>query len=588
MSDTKSGKHNLWKWIAGILTGVILLLGFAALFFSVRWKPVVADKIKDGINKGSRGLYHIDFKDIHLNLITGTFSLDEVTLTTDTAVFSALKKKGLNPGHIFHLKVNKLQLNRISLLTAYFRKKIDINSIVLDHPSIDVLHYKTGKKKDKPKDEKSLYELLSDTFKSIRVGAIRIVDADLEYINGEDAKPLQSVKHLSVNVKDLLIDEHTQNDSNRFYYTKDIGFQLIGYQSKDKMYVTKVDTVSGSTAEKILQIKGLKMIPQYPDLAFSRMYKYGHDRYDLNFKQILFSGVDFQSLDADDRLHAASLQVGPATTGIFLNREMPGPPNLDKGKNFPHLALRKIPIPVLIDTIKLKNVDVAYTEYNPISQQRGTIYFQNLNGNILNVTNDSLQLLKNNHAVAQVNAMVMKKARIDIKIDFNLTDDQGGFHYSGKIGGLNMVDLNPVSKPLGLIEIESGKMQKTEFDIKANRAGSSGTVNFYYTDLKVKILKEGEDGEAPKKKGFLSFLANNLLIIDSNPEKDKAPRTANINFKRSPGASFFNLLWKGVFVGMRESVGLGIVPMKTPEEGMKKIQEKTKERKEKKEEKKEE
>jgi len=55
-----------------------------------------------------------------------------------------------------------------------------------------------------------------------------------------------------------------------------------------------------------------------------------------------------------------------------------------------------------------------------------------------------------------------------------------------------------------------------------------------------------------------------------------------VNYERPPGASFFNLLWKSVFIGMRETVGLGIIPMKSPEEGRKVVVEKLEERKEKK------
>ncbi len=220
--------------------------------------------------------------------------------------------------------------------------------------------------------------------------------------------------------------------------------------------------------------------------------------------------------------------------------------------------------------------------------RRGTIYFENLNGQILNVTNDSTQLIKNNHAIAQLNAMVMKTSRIDIRINFNLTDKNAAFSFNGEVAPMNMKVLNTVGTNMGLVEIESGQMQKTAFDIKANLQGSSGTVRFLYKDLKVKLLKEDDLGNAPKKKGFLSFLANTLLIKDANPTKDDPPRTANVIFQRTPSASFFNLLWKSVFIGMREIIGLGVVPVKTPEQALEKINDKKLDRKEKREKRREE
>ncbi|MBC8985549.1 hypothetical protein H9X96_07150 [Pedobacter sp. N36a] len=580
MEKEKSVKKMWWKWLLGSLGLILLLIGGLAIYFSARWKPLLSEKIKTGIAQGSAGLYHLDFKDIHLNLLTGTASLDEVSLVPDTAVFNRLKAQGAAPIHIFQLKVKKVQVNHLGLMNAYFKKKIHINSIVLDQPSINMLHYQLKKKK-KDTSSKTIYQLLSKSLKSLDIDAIRVVNADFDYVDGLSNKPLHRIKKLNLNVKDLLIDSLSQFDSTRFYYTKDISFEITGYQSKDKMYLRKIDTISGSAAKRNILIKGFKMTPLYPDLAFSRMHKYGKDRYDLDFDKISFTGVDFLLLNDERTFHAGKITLGPAKAGIFLNRELPAPPNLDKGKNFPHLALRRLAIPTLVDTLKIDNIDVAYTEYNPISQKRGTIYFQNLTGNVLNVTNDSLSVVKNNHAIANLTALVMKKSKINIKIDFSLTDPNGAFHYSGAVAPMHLPDLNVVSKPLGLIEIESGEMQKVDFDIQANRTGSKGKVHFYYTDLKVKLLKEGEDGAAPEKRGLLSFLANKLLIIDANPTKGEAPRTAHVTFERSPAASFFNLLWKGVFIGMRESAGLGIVPVKTPEKAMEAIKDKKEERKEK-------
>jgi hypothetical protein len=219
-------------------------------------------------------------------------------------------------------------------------------------------------------------------------------------------------------------------------------------------------------------------------------------------------------------------------------------------------------------------VDVAYTEYNPITKKRGTVYLDNLKGRILNVTTDSATLAKNNHAKANLSTTIMKAVKLDVNLDMNLTDKNGSFTYSGTIGSMNMTDLNQLSEALGLVKIESGKVQKAEFDISANLNGSRGTMRFYYTDLKIAMLKEGENGSKPKKQGLLSFLANTVLVKDANPTKGEPVRVANITFVRTPAASFFNLLWKSVFIGIRETVGVGIVPPKSPEQAYQKIEDK--------------
>lgn len=581
----ESGKYRLRKWVIAVLA-FLLLVGAGIAFLIARWKPILSQKLKDGVYNRSFHLYRLDFKDMSIHLFSGSASLHEVSLIPDTSVYSQLKATKLAPVNLFQIKVQELQINRIALLTAYFKREIEIKSIVLNNPSINLIHYKVEKGPDDDKEKRTLYELISNRVKSIDVKAIKIIDADFDYINGANAKTLNSVKHLSINVNDFLVDSLSGSDTARFYYAKDIGFALTGYRSisKDKMYTMKIDTVSGSVFHRSIKVKGLQMIPMYPDLTFTRKYRYGKDRYNLKFNEISFTGLDFALLDAEGKLHAQALKIGPAKVNIFVNRELPPPPGFDKVRNFPHVALKRLPIQSIIDTVKLINIDLAYTEYNPISQKRGTAYFQNISGKLLNATNDTVRLAKNNHAIADLTALAMKTSRINVHINFNLTDKNAAFSYSGDVAPMNMRVLNPMAKNMGLVEIESGHMQKTTFRIQANASGSSGKVQFYYSDLKIKVLKEGEAGAAPKKKGLLSFLANNLLIIDANPTKGQPARTASITLQRTPAASFFNLMWKSLFTGMRETVGLGIVPVKTPEEAMEKIKDKKQERQEKRQE----
>ncbi|SEA21977.1 AsmA family protein [Pedobacter hartonius] len=588
MVNKRPGTRKVWKWIGGIIIVLIAVIASISIYFSIRWKPVLTQKIKDVVYNGSSHLYHINFKDVHLNIVTGSVTVDSILLAPDTAVFNALKKLGTAPTHLFQVKLEKLELRRISILTIYFKRKIEMNDIILEHPSINMIYHKVYKKPTPVKERRSLYERISRTLKSVHIKGVKIEDADFDYVSGATGSVLNSVKNLNVHVKDILIDAHSRTDTGRFYYTKDISFEMAGYHSlsKNKMYTMKVDTITGSAAGKNIHIRGLKMIPMYPEIQFSKMLKTQKDRYNLAFDRIDFNGVNFYRLNIRGVLHARSLRIKNGDAKVFMNREMP-PGHGDKTRNFPHMALRRLPIETTIDTLKLRGVNVAYTEYNPISQEKGTVHIDRLNGNIFNVTNDSASLSRNRYAVAELNAYMIRAAQLNIRINFDLLAENAAFTFKGNIGKMDMVKLNPLAKSLGLVKVKSGQIQKIDFDVRANAKGSRGTMHMYYNNLKIELLKEGEDGQPAKKKGLLSFLANTLVVKDENPAKGKPVRTADIVFERPPGASFFNLLWKSVFIGLRETVGLGIIPMKTPEEGRKVVVEKLEERKEKRESRKE-
>ncbi|WP_421945638.1 hypothetical protein [Pedobacter sp.] len=579
---TAQRRNKIGIWIASILGGLILILAFAAMFISARWKPILTEKIKEGVYNGSHHLYNIDFKSINLNVITGSLALRDVTLTPDTSVFDSLKALKLAPAHTFELKLKKLQITRVSLLTAYFKKRIDVNEILLDKPSINMIFNKVPKKTDTAKVEKTLYEQISKSLKSIQIHSVKIVDADFDYVNKSGPKKTKnSIKHLDINVKDFLLDSLSGNDTTRFYYTKDISFKLAGYKSitKDKMYSMKVDTISGSAATKKITVKGLKLIPLYPELAFARKYKVQKDRYNLSFNKIEFNGVDFIGLNTEQKIYAKSLKIGPGIVEVFMSRESPPPPGFDKGKNFPHMALKRLNIPIIIDTVSLRDVDLKYSEYNPASKKIGAVDFKSLSGNILNVTNDSLRLTKNHHAVADFNSLLMGSGKLNVKIDFNLADNNGAFTYSGSLGKFDFRNLNSLSKNLGLIEIESGNVQQVSFKANGNLRSASGSMSMLYSNLKVKLLSDNIDGEGIKKKGLLSFLANTILVKDENPKKGEAPRTATMTNTRINSASFFNLMWKTIFVGIKDIVGVGIVPEKDPVKQQKVVAKKVREQK---------
>ncbi|WP_293784789.1 hypothetical protein [uncultured Pedobacter sp.] len=575
-------KSKIWAWIGSIFGILILIVAFGAMFLSARWKPILTEKIKASVYNGSHHLYQIDFKSINLNVITGSMALRDVTLIPDQSVFDSLKKKQLAPAHIFELRLKKLQITRVGILTAYFKKRIDVNEILLQKPSINVFFNKVTPKTDSIKDEKSLYEQLSKNFKSIHVKSIKIVDADFDYINKTAFKKTKnSIKHLDININDFLLDSLSGNDTTRFYYTKDVSFQIAGYKAvtKDKMYSMKVDTVKGSTSSKKIRVKGFKLTPLYNELTFARKYKVQKDRYNLSFDQVEFNGVDFIGLNTDQKLYAKTMKIGPANVEVFMSRESPPPPGLDKGRNYPHMALKRLNMPILIDTVKLKSITVKYAEFNPASKKTGAVTFKALNGNILNVTNDSLQLSKKSHALADLNTLLMGTGKLNVNIDFNLTDHNGSFSYSGSLGKFDMKNLNPLSKALGLVEIESGNIQHVDFKATGNLRSATGTMNMLYTNLKVKLLSDNIDGEGTKEKGFLSFLANTILVKDENPQKGEAPRTARMTNTRINSASFFNLMWKTVFVGIKDIVGVGIVPEKNPVKQQKVIAKKIREQK---------
>ena len=114
--------------------------------------------------------------------------------------------------------------------------------------------------------------------------------------------------------------------------------------------------------------------------------------------------------------------------------------------------------------------------------------------------------------------------------------------------------LSSVSEPLGLFKIEDGKIEKLSFDFKGSDKKCSGPFTFLYDDLHISILKKGNEDGQQDKKGFLSFIANTFIIRKSNPGNDGDVRTVAASSERDIHKSFFNLIWKTLLDGFKQTV----------------------------------
>lgn len=556
MTENKVRVKKIWKWTGGIFLVISILIAAVLFYLSQHWKPALTREIKQVVINSTDSLYSIDFADISVNLLTGNVSVKNIVFKPDSAVYKKLEEKFKAPKHLFEIEVAGLILNRVHPWKIYFGRKLQMKSVIINKPELRVVYERNSRTDSLEKDTRTAYQRLSKYLKSVKIEKIIFSDADFKYIDKSYKTPkIDGIKNLDISISDLLIDSLSQYDKSRFYYTKDIFVQAKDHtiHTADSMYIIKFKDFTASSGKGYARLESLQVIPRYPEMEFSRKYTYQKDRYAITFNEIILRDIDFHLLNLQRKLRASIMEINNSSVNVFLNRQLPKPP-IDKGRNYPHVALKRLDLNTKIDTIKLKNAVIHYTEYNPKTSQKGTVVFENLGGTLLNVTNDSLSLVKNNHCKAELYAKLMGAGDLNVNIDFNLTSPDAAFSYSGTIGKMSMRLFNRLSKALALIEIKSGQIDKASFSVDADYRRSKGILKLYYSNFRVGILKQDENDEI-KKQGLISLFANVLVIKNNNPAPNGEFRTGHISYVRPDQASFFNLMWKSIFTSAKESVG---------------------------------
>lgn len=550
----KTIKKRRWLRVLLIVLAILaVLILVPALFLNSYLSSKLSDKVKTAVAKGSDSLYTIDFSDIKLNVLQGRAVLYGIKLKPSVDVYRA-KRKNIQhvPNSLYELHVQRLIVSGVKVADFYFHKDLNISRITLDEPEITASKY-ANKPDSGKKDDRTIYQKIEKTFKSVNVGEIRLSNIHLKNINYTSPKPSKSeLKEMDILGSSLLIDSASESDTSRFLFFKDVTTQLHNYTSKsaDGLYTFKVKSVKLSTKTKKLNIEGLHLTP----IAYPTFFnKSKSDRFELHFENIVLHNFDYNGFQDDQSIDIKKLVVNKGRFEVYSNYNGPLQ-TTDRLVTFPHWAIRKkLPMPFNIDTLDLKQMSFTYSQRNKTSMKFGHVKFNNINGRFLNLTNRKDLLKKNNLCTANLTSYFMGTGKFDLHFIFNLSDADYSYAYKGHLAPMYMSVVNPVLMPLSMVKINTGRVTSFDFNVHSTQKVSKGTVSFLYKDLNVDVLRPDYT-----KKTLISTLANTIILKHDNPDDgEKTPRLANVVYIRPQNFPFFKTIWHVLLNGIKNCAGVG-------------------------------
>ena len=322
------------------------------------------------------------------------------------------------------------------------------------------------------------------------------------------------------------------------------GFTL---ESRNKVYKLIASGLhfnsNGSVAVKEFLLK-----PQLSEETFRKTFSYQQDRYDLTFSNLHLTGINYKKLLSLNILESESLEIQPQ---LRISNDRTLPPNKNiVYKPYPHQALLKLPFQFYIKKVIVKNGAVYYKERAAKSTMIGIPNFTSINGTITNVTNLPEKIKLNNKLRLNATGLFLGMGKLQTEWVLPLAAADSVFTVKGEIGYINGPDLNQLTEPMAMISLKSGEINKLNFYLTADNHKSNGKATFLYQDLKLEVLKMKE--EELKKNGLNSLLVN-TMAKNNNPQNDHV-REGNIYYERDVKRSFFNLVWKSILSGVKNTV----------------------------------
>jgi hypothetical protein len=535
-----------------------VLLGLLAVAMGVSYfglKPLLTKRIQTAVLNSTDKLYHLDFKDIKYDIMTGKAYVLDVAMVADSTLYESLKKEKKMPDNIYQGKVKEINLTGLRLWTIFTSEKLELNSININDPIIEITHEKQSY--NSFKTAQSPYQIISKFIKSFSVNKITFNNINFTYkksTNPKNAYPSR-LENLDLEVSNLLINAESDKDTSRFYYTKECIFKLkkLILPSRDSLNTLKVNKIEFSSKNRSLSVDNIVLQPRYKPMIYGNHTR-GDDRIGLICKNLKFEDIDMQKLFEDKKIYANVLKINQGNVTVFTDTRDFHKPKKANYRPFPHQSFRDLPAKFYIKKMKIRNFNVIYSEYNPKTDLVGNVKFNRINGTFSNLTNDTIPLSENPHCSVFLNAKLMNKADMYLKFNFNIAAPKGDFTCSGKVYNMRMDCVNHVIKSLAMAKADDGFVNEFSFNLKGNKYGLNGTSILMYQDLKVSFFKNKDDDKTLKKRKFLSFIANTFVIKDSNPTRKKPVRVVVINYHRVPEKAFFYTMWKALVEGLKGSV----------------------------------
>ena len=197
----------------------------------------------------------------------------------------------------------------------------------------------------------------------------------------------------------------------------------------------------------------------------------------------------------------------------------------------------------------MRNTHVLYTEV--IEDGKGLLEFNNMNGLIINVTNDTAKMSNATPAHVFARGELMGAGVLDVKLSMSLLSPTFRCNYVANLGKMDMSYLNRLLTNKDHLRVDSGDADNIIAKVNIVGEHADGSVEATYTNLKLSLLKD----DTGKKKKLISAVANLLIRNNNDREIEGRPfKIGTVNYDRDPTDGFIRFLWRSAQSGLMETL----------------------------------
>jgi hypothetical protein len=537
-----------------IIIVLLLLVAGGIIAWNFYKRGIVKSGVSQTVSDKTNKLYGMEVGKLDMDEVAGNLTVSNLQLAADSNVYNQLVSINDAPSVLMKIDIPTLTVEGVKTPRALLNSEVVGRKVVIQSPRIELFFTGRGKDSLKRVPDKEVYRQILGNLELIMIDTLSVVNATLitgDWKTGDNRMQFDSV---SIDLYRIAVDSLHDKDTSRILFAEQVVVKCkkARWGSRNKLYNYEVREINLNSGAKKLSMNRVVIDPALPEQKFLQQFKYANDRFDVDLQQIRLANVSIPLL-VRGQIQADSLVSGKSSIRIYRDLSYPHDKK-NRVNTYPHQLLMKLPLPINIKKAFFNNAFIEYKERNGKSEQSGKVQFYQASIRVDNLMNRR-KLFAGRNMQIQFNARFLNKAPVRALIHFYPADDQGKFTIEGEMGSMSAKALNELTEPMGLAKIETGTLTSLHFNFTGNNYVSNGIFTLVYDDLKISLLRKDSVDNSINKMKLASMLAN-IKVKNANPGRNDAIRRVTVHYDRDVSKSFFNLIWKSIFTGVKESVGI--------------------------------
>jgi len=535
-----------------IFTRILLVLG--VLFFilkGIEW--MIEANFQAKINANPDRAYNITYKDFDLHTFFSGVTLDKVSI-------QPLNDTG---GTVIIGNVDYATLKGLVWIELLFGKQLSIREISFEQPVFEITLSADTIKKTSGKGIQAMFgDILSranlKSF-SIQHGSVILKDPQSGVIKGQ-------VKKVNIQADEIETDSVRLKNiipflmGNLIVDIEDVSYDLNEYTQ------LSLGSIDYNLQRKEIVLHDISMGYSIDWIEVSKRVGIQNDIIELGVKTLAIHQLEpSKKFYTDLDIMAQTIHLDGIHIKLQRNKNFSRAP--DTVKPMFKEMIDNIPLALDIDSVQITNSSLIYSELGVKKEHSGTIEINQINGNIVGITN--IPELQQNLGELSADLTASLGGLAPMKVNLVVPYQGEAFSLDVDVAAMELSKLNPTLTPLAGVEIEKGELTRIKFHMNASRYHSQNKLIFDYSNLHMNMVKESKH-HTEKKRFFLSALANAAIRNNNMPGQEKY-LTAEYQSERNIYRSPVNYIIQGLIQGITH-----IVPGKNVQKAIEKKKKKKK------------